>query len=71
MQPCQNGPKQTLVSAWLETNNLNISKTTPSPQITLHIMSHQPQAADLPNISCVTAVTAPLSAVTAVSQASL
>jgi hypothetical protein len=30
-----------------ETNNLNISKTLPPPQITLHIMSHQTQT-DLP-----------------------
>jgi hypothetical protein len=41
MQQCQNGLKQTLVSAWLEQNKLNISKVMPG--FTNHLAScHQP-----------------------------
>jgi hypothetical protein len=60
MQPCQNGPKQTLVSAWLK-QTTSTSQNNASSAKHLHIMSHQTLLADLPNISsCVTAVTAPL-----------
>jgi hypothetical protein len=44
---CQNGPNKLSGECLAETNNLNISKTLPPPQITLHIMSHQTQT-DLP-----------------------
>jgi hypothetical protein len=53
------------VSAWLETNNLNISKNNSSSKHLAHHVT-QTQSKQTCNISsCVTAVTAPHSAVTA------